>query len=314
MSGTNDNKAPPQPPSKKPKVENPPCTLASLPPYPGVRQLQRATATALGQTPHSLLRDLSLLPITQITEVVNQHASTLDTVVDIINSMPTQFAESHPHLSQDTLASQQCHPLLLETLKPVVTRGDGNCMYNALSLVLSSSQELHALIRLLCVYALLKHKSVIIEALNDSYRQERSRPNILRMYTQALREAVTLGAWGSDHHLFALSLVLGRPIFMFHSFYETPSGSSHRQLQLANTRDVHHLSERFSAREPPTRVHVLTCSNSIAATLLGFGMDHLPYPPLSICHVGNSHWVAMLPLSQSVLSHVPIPTTRLFIE
>jgi len=32
VSGTNDNKPPPQPPSKKPKLEKPPCTLASLPP------------------------------------------------------------------------------------------------------------------------------------------------------------------------------------------------------------------------------------------------------------------------------------------
>jgi len=190
VSGTSDDKPSPQPPCKKTKLEKPPCRLASLPPYPGVRQLQRATATALGQTPHSLLCDLSLIPITRITEVVSQHASTLDTVIHIINSMPTQFAELHPHLSQGNIASQQCHPLLLETLKPVVTRADSNCPYNALSLVLSSSQELHALIRLLCVYAQLKNKSVITEALNDSYRQEHSRPNILRMYAQGLREEV----------------------------------------------------------------------------------------------------------------------------
>jgi len=49
-----------------------------------------------------------ILSIIKITEVVAQYASTLDTVVEIINSMPTQFAESHPHLSQDTTASQQC--------------------------------------------------------------------------------------------------------------------------------------------------------------------------------------------------------------
>jgi len=59
--------------------------------------------------------------------------------------------------------------------------------------------ELHALIHLLCIYALVKHKSVIIEALNDLYRQERLRPNILRMYAQ--REAVTLDAGGSEYQL-----------------------------------------------------------------------------------------------------------------
>ena len=86
-----------------------------------------------------------------------------------------------------------------------------------------------------------KHNTVIVEALNNSYRQEHLRP---RMYAQGLREAVTLGARESDHHLFALSLLLGRPIFMFHGFYHTPPGSTHRQLQLANTRDVHHLAKK----------------------------------------------------------------------
>ena len=303
---------PPAP--KKPKSEKSIPTLTSLPPNPGVRVLQQAITTALGQSPHSLLRELSLLPKTQLSCAVTQHALTLDRVVDILNNMPTQFAESHPQLSQDSVASRQCHPLLLETCKPVVTLGDGNCLYNALSLTLTSSQILHAVIRLLCVYALVKHKDVIIEALSDAYRQEPSRLNILRMYAQALTEAVTLHAWGTDHHMFALSLLFGRPIFMFNTFYETPSGSTNSQLQLANTRDVRHLAERFRAREPPTRLHVLNCSNSMQVTLLTSGLDRLPYSPLCICHTGNSHWVAMLPLSQSVLSHIPIPTARLFIE
>ena len=121
---------------KKPKLEKPIHTLASL---PRVRQLQQAVTTALGQSRTTLLHSLAVLPTNQITSAITQHAHDLDTVVDVFNAMPTQFAESHQHLPVDTTAAWQCHPLLLLTFKPVLTRGDGNCAYNALSLTLISS-------------------------------------------------------------------------------------------------------------------------------------------------------------------------------
>ena len=73
------------------------------------------------------------------------------------------------------------------------------------------SQILHAVI-LLCVYAyhyaLVKHKSVVIEALDGSYRQGLLEPKytqnvaiIITQHAQGLREAVTTDAWGSDHHI-----------------------------------------------------------------------------------------------------------------
>ena len=39
-----------------------------------------------------------------------------------------------------------------------------------------------------------------------------------------------------------------------------------------------------------------------------------PTSPLTVCHVGDVHWVAMLPLSPASLLQIPIPTTRLFCE
>jgi len=82
----------------------------------------------------------------RLTRVVIQHAQTLNTVVNILNDTPMQFAESKPHLSRDMTATRQCPPLLLESYKPVVTGKDGNCLDNALSLLPTSSQELHELI------------------------------------------------------------------------------------------------------------------------------------------------------------------------
>ena len=105
-----------------------------------------------------------------------------------------------------------------------------------------------------------KHNTVIVEALNNSYRQEHLRP---RMYAQGLREAVTLDAWGSDHHLFALSLLFGRPIFMFHSFYHSPPGSTQTHNSNLPTETCTTLLKDLVLVSPPWK-----CTFSFAATPL----------------------------------------------
>ena len=150
----------------------------------------------------------------------------------------------------------------------------------------------------------------MMQGLNHSYRQQ-SRSNICSMYTQAIREAATPGTWGNDLHLFALSLLFCRPIFQFNTFYYTLPDSTETELVLADTRDVHHLAQRFRDQEDGTKTHLLYCSNPIARTLSVSGLSNLSYHPLTIYHINQFHWVAMLPHSQSTLARVPIPTTRL---
>ena len=123
-----------------------------------------------------------------------------------------------------------------------------------------------------------------------------------------------LGVWATDHHLYALSLLFHRPIFQFNTFYFNLPNSEVMQLSLSDTTDVHHLARRFRDHEEPTRTHMLHCSNPIAVSLAADGLRQLSYPPLTLYHVANVHWVAMLPLSLAVLAHVPIPTARMLIE
>ena len=74
----------------------------------------------------------------------------------------TPYAALEPDLCQDITASNQCHPALLQVLKPIVTSGDGNCMFNALSLTIAGTEHLSAVLRLLCVYGLVKHKDTML--------------------------------------------------------------------------------------------------------------------------------------------------------
>ena len=302
--------------SKRSKLDQTPplALLLSSPAPPGVRQIQRAIRTALGgHSPTEMLRMLQPQLLDSIAHAINQHASALDTVVNVLNSLPTQFVQSHPQLVEDPRATRQCHPLLCETFKPIHTTGNGNCCFNALSLTLTGSQQLHALIRLLAAYALVKYRALIRQTFVDAY-QNASSQGIDRMYNSSLREAVTMHAWASDHHLFALSVLFERPIFVYNTFYYNLPNSTVEILQLDDTRDCQHLAQRFLAREDGTRNHTLCCKNTHAVALSTGDIRQLPQPPLTLCHVGNVHWVAMLPLSPASLLQIPIPTTRLLCE
>ena len=63
----------------------------------------------------------------------------------------------------------ECHPPFLQTFKPIATTGDGNCMYNALSLAFCGTERFSVVIRLLTTYALVKHRTAMIDALSHIY-------------------------------------------------------------------------------------------------------------------------------------------------
>ena len=75
----------------------------------------------------------------------------------------TPYAALEPDLCQDLIASNQCHPILLQVLKPIETSGDGNCLFNALSLTITGNEHLSVVLRL-CVYGLVKHKGTMLRA------------------------------------------------------------------------------------------------------------------------------------------------------
>ena len=85
----------------------------------------------------SMLRDLAAQTnLDTILAYFNTRAALLDQVVESLNLLPTPFANTLPDLDLDTYVQHECHPLLLHTFKPIATTGNGNCMYNALSLSL----------------------------------------------------------------------------------------------------------------------------------------------------------------------------------
>lgn len=122
------------------------------------------------------------------------------------------YALQHTQLQQDNTVLRLCHPLIFQTFKPIQTTGDGSCLYHALSLALIGTEACTDLLRLLALHALVKHKATIMSAFRDAFPL--ATEHVLNVkYTTAIRKAVGIHCWGTDYHLFALSLLLDRPIF-----------------------------------------------------------------------------------------------------
>ena len=63
----------------------------------------------------------------------------------------------HAHLNKYCSVLGLSHPALFQIFKPVVTTGDGSCLFHALPLTLTGTETCSDLLRLLVVHALVKH-------------------------------------------------------------------------------------------------------------------------------------------------------------
>ena len=83
---------------------------------------------------------------------------TLEAIAEAVNALPPVYGANFQTLPQAMSVANQCHPLMLQTYKPVLTTGDGDCMYHALSRVVCGSEELSRLFGLLTAYAAVKYR------------------------------------------------------------------------------------------------------------------------------------------------------------
>ena len=264
-----------------------------------------------GRLPQSILSCLTSLNSVQgITDTLNSMNTALDAVALTINALPTPYASCLPHLCVARSVAAQCHPLMLQTFTPVTTTADGNCMYHALSRVVCGSEQLSVVFRLLAAYAVVKYRHVMINALHDAFPLQTHDENERKCNT-LLVSALTIGDWGSDFHLFLLSLLLDRPIFLYFTFYENDNGM--RSLTLADCSDVTEFAQRFLARDVGTTRHVQNATSVNRALLASGDVTTLPHLPLAI-FLGHNHFTALLFVSSSVVQHIPIPFTRVLAD
>jgi hypothetical protein len=90
-----------------------------------------------------------------MVSLITSNAAAFDDIVQQINHLPVQYAAFHPNLVSDRTVPNLSHPLLLQTFKPIRTTGDGNCLYHAISLALTGSENISYLLKMVVAHALL---------------------------------------------------------------------------------------------------------------------------------------------------------------
>ena len=229
------------------------------------RFLELAGSSLNGRSATAVLSQLQRRRVAKICDMVCADAAVYDSIVDGLNALPQVYAAQHAHLSLDSKVLGLFHPALFQTYKPVYTTGDGNCLFHALSLALTGTESCTDLVRLLTVHALVKCKSTVMGAYRDAY-PGRTEQQHLAHFNAGMREAVTVGRWGTDEHLFALALLLDRPIFQY---------CTNPNHGIPATVTVEQFALMFLSFQVETRGNVLYCTS--AHTSAGYHYHPLPF-------------------------------------
>ena len=123
------------------------------------------------------------------------------------------------------------HPILLKYYQPHKTTGDGNCLYNMISISIIGNESLNQILRALTFFTLCILKESFIQILQTNYyTQEKA----LLEFNNLLFDAKTLKNWGDKYHLLALSTFLSTEIVIYGSFRSERTGNLKVQAQTDN--------------------------------------------------------------------------------
>ena len=134
-------------------------------------------------------------------------------------------------------------------------------------------------------------------AYRDAY-PGRTEQQHLAHFNAGMREAVIVGRWGTDEHLFALALLLDRPIFQY---------CTNPNHGIPATVTVEQFALMFLSFQVETRGNVPYCTSAHRVLLAGGDVSGLPLPPIAVL-------MAMLPHDASSMMHKPIPRSRIMAD
>ena len=149
-----------------------------------------------------------------VTGVFEMYRPTFAKYSFLLQSLPAYVLETEEGL--DVHVQGELHPAILENYCPIKTTGDGNCMWNAISLCIFNSEVHRLTLRLLTVECLWTRRDFFLYLIGmDTIVEEDTL--LQRLYSQ-VRIARNDRQWGNEFHLLALSIVLQRDIFVYSSF------------------------------------------------------------------------------------------------
>jgi hypothetical protein len=141
-----------------------------------------------------------------------------------------------------TIIQHELYPNFAAVLIPYETRGNGDCLWNMISLGLVGTDKLARFLRLLTAFCMLLMKENFIRLIKEQYESTKT-DNALALATinfqEYLRIALDNEQWGNSYHLIALSTALGKHLYIY-SFFK-----SNNKFLLNKTIGIKALDKHF---------------------------------------------------------------------
>lgn len=136
----------------------------------------------------------------------------------LLTTYAVQLPGAVPNIPQMCMDSVACgilkhfHPIILSSVYPAKTVGDGNCLYRAISRSLLGTESHHLLYRLFTAIEMLSNPvfyNVEHKRFVDLIQDNRI---FVSQYHDLLKSVTTPGAFSEMMHIYALSACIGQPI------------------------------------------------------------------------------------------------------
>ena len=200
-------------------------------------------------------------------------------------------------VSIDLHVGSTLHPAMMSEYVPVITTGDGNCLWNSVSISMFGNERMKLTLRFLTVYIMWEYKEYFLEVIrNDTIRD--GNPN--DSFHKQLRIARNDREWGNEFHLLALSIVLQRNIFSYSSF-----SSENGRWFVSKKSTPQNLANAFRTRRRGTGGQLIFCPPPL--------LQLHSYNQTPICihfDARRRHYTAVLPQKVNALQFRPY--TNLF--
>ena len=201
------------------------------------------------------------------------------------------------------------HPALLEVVTPITTTGDGNCFWNAISILLCGRETLTMTLRFLTAYGLVRYKPDFLNVIhNESIIMDpETFPTDETRYLGLLDIALRNGRWAENEHFLALSIALDMPVYVFSGFKDR-LGVRHL---IDPSLSISQLQQYFASRGQFCFNHKVYCSNRLYESNMTRLVHEFDHPPLCV-HLHQLHFTALKYVSLDALRYMPALTTRVY--
>ena len=186
----------------------------------------------------------------------------------------TLTVQTTTHLSRASIVELYIHPAMLHVVRAISTTGNGDCLYNVISTLLSGSECYSQAVRFLTICSLVKHKQLFYAYIRQNLVHVVDL-DIPQEYDRILQKALTPLAWAKDYHIQALSLILNMPIFS-HNVWRNSADIFYNDP----TMTCDQLPSCFANRCEGCNYHVLYCAPSHYSVIQESGLSALPRPSI----------------------------------